>query len=41
MDNSNRNLRVEVSTQFFYNIESPRSGSDWSARFQVQLLFPK
>jgi hypothetical protein len=34
-------LPVNVSTQIFYNVESPDTGSDWSARFQVQLLFPK
>ncbi|MHC4265789.1 MAG: neuromedin U [Planctomycetota bacterium] len=34
-------LPVNVSTQVFYNVESPNSGGDWSARFQLQLLFPK
>ncbi len=34
-------LPINVSTQFFYNVESPDTGDDWSARFQLQLLFPK
>ncbi len=34
-------LPINVSTQFFYNVESPDNGDDWSARFQLQFLFPK
>ena len=34
-------LPVNLSVQAFHNIESPRNGSDWSARFQLQFLFPK
>lgn len=34
-------LPINVSTQFFYNVESPDTGDDWSARFQLQFLFPK
>ena len=32
---------VNVSTQFFYNVETPGEGPDWSARFVLQFLFPK
>ena len=32
---------MNASAQIFYNVESPRYGLDWSARFQRQLLFPK
>lgn len=32
---------MNASAQIFYNVESPRYGLDWSARFQLQLLFPK
>jgi hypothetical protein len=32
---------VNISTQFFYHVESPRNGDEWSARFQLQFLFPK
>ena len=34
-------LPLNVSTHIYYNVESPENGSDWSARFQVQFLFPK
>jgi hypothetical protein len=34
-------LPVNMSTQFFSNVEHPQGATNWSARFQVQLLFPK
>ena len=34
-------ITINVQTQFFYNVEAPASGDDWSARFQLQFLFPK
>jgi len=34
-------LPVNVYTQFFRNVERPGGTSDWSARFQMQFLFPK
>ena len=34
-------LPINIQTQFFYNVETPDTGADWSARFQVQFLFPK
>jgi hypothetical protein len=34
-------LPVNVYTQFFRNVESPDGTTRWSARFQVQFLFPK
>jgi hypothetical protein len=34
-------LPVNMYTQFFSNVEHPQGTSNWSARFQVQLLFPK
>ncbi|MHC5139497.1 MAG: neuromedin U [Planctomycetota bacterium] len=34
-------LPLNISTQVFYNVETPENGSDWSARFQLQFLFPK
>ncbi|MHC4881381.1 MAG: neuromedin U [Planctomycetota bacterium] len=34
-------LPLNISTQVFYNVEAPENGSDWSARFQLQFLFPK
>ncbi|MHC4836270.1 MAG: neuromedin U [Planctomycetota bacterium] len=34
-------LPLNISTQVFYNVEKPEGGSDWSARFQLQFLFPK
>ena len=34
-------LPLNVSTQVFYNVETPENGSGWSARFQLQFLFPK
>jgi hypothetical protein len=34
-------LPVNVYTQFFCNVERPGGTSDWSARFQMQFLFPK
>jgi hypothetical protein len=35
------NLPVNVYTQFFRNVQRPDGASSWSARFQMQLLFPK
>lgn len=32
---------VNASTQIFYNVETPENGAEWSARFQLQFLFPK
>lgn len=32
---------VNTSLQAYYNVERPEGGAEWSARFQVQLLFPK
>jgi len=34
-------LPVNLSTQFYYNVEKPRTGADWSLRFVMQFLFPK
>jgi hypothetical protein len=34
-------LPVNMYTQFFSNVERPQGTTNWSARFQVQLLFPK
>jgi hypothetical protein len=34
-------LPVNIYTQFFSNVERPQGTTNWSARFQVQLLFPK
>ncbi len=34
-------LPLNVSTQAFYHVESPEHGAEWSARFQLQFLFPK
>jgi hypothetical protein len=34
-------LPVNVYVQLFRNVESPDGTSDWSARLQVQFLFPK
>lgn len=34
-------LPLNVQTQAFYNVEKPEGGSEWSARFQIQFLFPK
>lgn len=34
-------LPVNVYTQFFRNVERPGGTSHWSARFQMQFLFPK
>jgi hypothetical protein len=34
-------LPVNAYTQFFRNVQRPGGTSSWSARFQVQLLFPK
>ncbi|OQY03525.1 MAG: neuromedin U [Desulfobacteraceae bacterium 4572_123] len=34
-------LPLNLSVHAYYNVEAPESGSDWSARFQVQFLFPK
>lgn len=32
---------ININAQAFYNVEKPDYGPDWSARLQVQLLFPK
>jgi hypothetical protein len=32
---------VNISTQFFRNVERPNGTSPWSARFQMQFLFPQ
>lgn len=32
---------VNAALKAYYNVESPRTGSDWQLQFQVQLLFPK
>jgi hypothetical protein len=34
-------LPVNVYTQFFRNVQRPDGTSSWSARFQMQFLFPK
>lgn len=34
-------LPLNIQTQVFHNVETPENGSDWSARFQLQFLFPK
>ena len=34
-------LPVNIYTQFFRNVERPGGTSSWSARFQMQFLFPK
>jgi len=34
-------LPVSITAQAYYNVESPRYGADWSARFQITLLRPK
>jgi hypothetical protein len=34
-------LPVNMYTQFFRNVEHPNGTTNWSARFQAQLLFPK
>jgi hypothetical protein len=32
---------VNASVRAYYNVESPRNGSDWQLQFQMQFLFPK
>jgi hypothetical protein len=32
---------MNIYAQFFRNVERPQGTTEWSARFQVQLLFPK
>jgi len=32
---------VNAALKAYYNVESPRTGSDWQLQFQVQFLFPK
>ncbi|UCF44516.1 MAG: neuromedin U [Planctomycetota bacterium] len=32
---------VNASLRAYYNLQSPRSGSDWQLQFQIQFLFPK
>jgi hypothetical protein len=34
-------LPMNITTQFFSNVEHPQGTTNWSARLQVQLLFPK
>jgi hypothetical protein len=34
-------LPVNTRVGAYYNVESPRSGSDWQLQFQVQFLFPE
>lgn len=34
-------LPVNAYTQLFYNVQRPNGTSSWSARFQMQFLFPK
>jgi hypothetical protein len=34
-------LPVNIHTQLFRNVESPNGTTHWSARLQVQFLFPK
>jgi hypothetical protein len=34
-------LPVNMYTQFFSNVERPQGTTNWSARLQIQLLFPK
>jgi len=34
-------LPLNVSSQFFYNVESPEGGDEWTIRLQLQFLFPK
>ena len=34
-------LPVNAYTQFFRNVERPDGTTSWSARFQMQFLFPK
>jgi hypothetical protein len=34
-------LPVNIYAQLFRNVESPEGTTNWSARFQIQLLFPK
>jgi hypothetical protein len=36
-----RKLPVNIYTQFFRNVQRPDGTSSWSARFQMQFLFPK
>jgi hypothetical protein len=32
---------INMQLQAFYNVETPRGGAKWQARFQVQFLFPE
>jgi hypothetical protein len=34
-------LPVNMSLAAYYNVETPKGGAKWQARFQVQLLFPR
>lgn len=34
-------LPVNASLAAYYNVETPKGGAKWQARFQVQLLFPR
>jgi hypothetical protein len=34
-------LPVNISTQAYYNVETPDNGADWQLRVQMQFLFPK
>jgi len=35
------NQPVNAALKAYYNVETPRNGSDWQLQFQVQFLFPK
>jgi len=32
---------VNLSAHYYYNVETPTFGADWTLRLQIQLLFPK
>jgi len=36
-----RKIPVNVYAQFLYNAERPSFATNWSARFQIQFLFPE
>ena len=40
-DRKGLQMPINAQAQAFYNVEKPDYGPDWSARLQVQLLFPK
>jgi len=39
--NTERKIPVNVYAQFLYNAERPSFVTNWSARFQIQFLFPE